>query len=350
MNGNFVGRLLTGIVIIAIGVMFLLRQMGHVSFDVGEVFSTYWPLILIFFGIQGLISNARHQGSGWWNGIVLIIGFVFLGRNLDWFDWSIGDIIPYIWPIIIIVVGFKMLWRPKRNYTPPSDDWEQYRPFSNDEDVPPAPPLHPDPTKGPNLKKEDKPETMQHDDDQVSWTSGSTGADYGEEAPPFKKPYKDWKQEHKRAYKEWKKDMKHGHRKEHVEWWNHSDKGVQSRSGFIGDIHIGQDYWELKPLNVSHFIGDTILDLTKAQVANGETRVTISSFIGDVKVYVPNDYEIGVQVITSSFMGDVKILDQKEGGMFKNMSIQSPSYTESDKKIKLIVSTFIGDVRVTKVG
>ncbi|MGO4376241.1 cell wall-active antibiotics response protein LiaF, partial [Paenibacillus sp. MCAF20] len=94
----------------------------------------------------------------------------------------------------------------------------------------------------------------------------------------------------------------------------------------------------------------TILDLTKAQVAVGETRIHISSFIGDVKVFVPNDYEIGVQVLTSSFIGDVKILDRKEGGMFKHINIQSPSYSDSDKKIKLIVSTFIGDVRVTKVG
>ncbi|WP_337098025.1 cell wall-active antibiotics response protein LiaF [Paenibacillus sp. YIM B09110] len=344
MNGNFFGRLLTGVVIIAIGIMFLLRQMGHVSFDFGEVFSTYWPVIIIYTGLHGLI-----RGSGWWNGIVLIVGFVFLGRNLEWFDWSLGDIIPYLWPIIIIVVGFKMLWRPRRNYDPPSDDWEQY-PFLSDEDVPPAPPLHPDPLKGPNLKKEATPEQVKHDDRSESWTF-SQGAEYGGEDPPVKKHSKHWTHhQHHRAHKEWKHHMKHGHHMEHVEWWNHGDKGVQSRSGFIGDIHIGQDYWELKPLNVSHFIGDTILDLTKAQVAVGETRIHISSFIGDVKVFVPNDYEIGVQVLTSSFIGDVKILDRKEGGMFKHINIQSPSYNDSDKKIKLIVSTFIGDVRVTKVG
>jgi lia operon protein LiaF len=147
-----------------------------------------------------------------------------------------------------------------------------------------------------------------------------------------------------------KKDCRHQGHREHVEWWNHNDPNVINRSGFIGDIHMGQDYWELKPMNISHFIGDTVLDLTKADIPYGETKVNISSFIGDVKVYVPNDYDLGIQVVSSAFIGDVKVLGQKEGGIFTNVNAKSPRYSESDKKIKLIVSTFIGDTRVIKVG
>ena len=87
-----------------------------------------------------------------------------------------------------------------------------------------------------------------------------------------------------------------------------------------------------------------------AQIPPGETKITISSFIGDVKVYVPNDFELGVKVVSSAFIGDVKVLGQKEGGLFTNVGSQSPRYSESDRRIKLIVSTFIGDTRVTKVG
>ena len=101
-----------------------------------------------------------------------------------------------------------------------------------------------------------------------------------------------------------------------VEWWNHDPK-AQNRSGFIGDIYIGHDYWELKPMNISHFIGDTVLDLTKAQIPAGETKINISSFIGDVKVFLPNDYEVGIHVVSSAFIGDVAVLDQKEGGIFQ---------------------------------
>ncbi|WP_141502771.1 cell wall-active antibiotics response protein LiaF [Paenibacillus luteus] len=339
MNGNFASRLFTGLVIIAVGLLFLLRQTGHVTFDIGDLFSTYWPVILIIVGIRGLLSNRSNgSGSSWWGAVVLLIGFVFLGRNLELFSWSIGDIVPYIWPVAVILIGINLIWKPKsKRYEPPEDDWKSYRPFAEDASVPPAPPLHPDPTK--------EPVGAQHQEEKQAG-----GKSNGYEGINLKKKdYKEWKNHYKQEYKKNSQEWKRNH-KEHVEWWNHGDSNVQTRSGFIGDIHIGQDYWDLKPLNISHFIGDTVLDLTKAQVSPGETKINVSSFIGDVKVYVPNDYEVGVQVISSAFIGDVKILGQKEGGMFTNINIQSPSYQESDKKIKLIVSTFIGDVRVTKVG
>lgn len=335
MNGNFANRLFSGLVIIAIGVLFLLRQTGHVTFDIGDMFKMYWPVILIIVGIKGMLTSRSHgSGSGWWGAVVLLVGCIFLGRNLDWFTWSIGDIIPYIWPVVIILVGFKLIWRPRsRRHQPPADDWKPYRPYQDQSQVPPAPPLHPDPTQAPPEHAEGPFKKDSHVPNSENENKAHDG-----HIPLYKK-----------SFHEWKHHQKH-HHKEHVEWWNHSDSSVQTRSGFIGDIHIGHDYWDLKPLNVSHFIGDTVLDLTKAQIAPGETKICISSFIGDVKVYVPNDFEVGVQVITSAFLGDVKILDRKEGGMFNNINIQSPFYSETDKKIKLVVSTFIGDVRVTKVG
>jgi Predicted membrane protein len=327
MNRNIGNRLFTGLFIIGIGVFFLLRQLGYVDISLGELFSTFWPVILIFFGLNQLLAG------GWWGMILLVVGGTFLGNNLDLFDWSIGDIVPYLIPFVIIVVGLRMIWRPQRNKkSPPSDDWKSYRPFEAEHaNVPPAPPLHPDPT-------------------------GVMGE---EAAPPPPRPDAPYGSEHTQEsdsepmYDKKKRksscDGRYSHN-EHVEWWNHKDSNVQNRSNFIGDIHMGHDYWELKPLNISHFIGDTVLDLTKAEIPFGETKICISSFIGDVKVYVPNHYEVAVQVVSSAFIGDVRFLDREEGGIFSNVNVQSPRYAEADKKIKLVVSTFIGDTRVTKVG
>ena len=103
-------------------------------------------------------------------------------------------------------------------------------------------------------------------------------------------------------------------------------------------------------MTISHFIGDTTLDLTKAQIPLGETKVYVSSFIGDVKVFVPNDLSIGIQVVSSCLIGDVKVLDQKRGGMFNQMTVETPHFPDIDKRVVLVVSCFIGDVRVTKVG
>lgn len=341
MNGNIASRILTGLVIISLGVLFLLRQLGYVTFSIGDAVSTFWPCILIYFGLTQLMSGRSHGGSGWWGGFMVILGAIFLGRNLDFLTWSIGDIIPFLIPVVIIFVGLRMIWSPRRKkQSPPSEDWQSYRPYQDESPVPPAPPLHPDPTGRDGA--EEYGDTSSHEASQSANKHQGFGGNGASNSFGRDDEYGKQKKRKSGCYQE------SGH-KEHVEWWNH-DAGTINRSGFIGDIHMGHDYWELKPMNISHFIGDTVLDLTKAQIPFGETKVTISSFIGDVKVYVPNDYEVGVQVVSTAFIGDVKVFGQKEGGLFTNINTKSPHYADADKKIKLIVSTFIGDTRVTKVG
>ena len=335
MKGNVLSRLFTGLVIIGIGVVFLMQQTGYITLSIGEILSSFWPVILIIIGLKQIMTQDRH-GGGWWGLMMMAIGVIFLGRNLEWFDWSIGDIFRYLIPIIIIGVGLRMMFRPRASQQEPKqEEWEYYRPYSNpQEDVPPAPPLHPDPTKPVEPNRREK-----HDEyaanDNIDFEDSFTKENF---------------HKYKRQFKEYRRDYKRNKHVYEEGWWDFKNSKAENRSGFIGDIHIGHDYWELKPMNISHFIGDTVLDLTKANVPVTETRINISSFIGDVKVYVPNDYEIAVQVVSSAFIGDVKILGQREGGIFTNVNIESPMYREADKKIKIVVSTFIGDVRVTKVG
>ncbi|MFC3343641.1 cell wall-active antibiotics response protein LiaF [Paenibacillus abyssi] len=308
-------RFFWGLIIIAVGVAFLLRQMGILPFDIGDIISIFWPVILILFGIEGLIGYKDAGSYNWWSWLTLGLGIYFLGRNLGMLHFSIGEIIPYAIPAVIILFGLSMIFRPQgKQQGPAKEEWQAYPPASN---IPPAPPLHPDPTK--------------------------PGAGDFSDMDPYGSDVK--RSTYEEKYRSGASSPKH----ERVEWWNH-DAGVQTRSGFIGDIHLGQDYWELKPMNISHFIGDTVLDLTKAQIPYGETKLTISSFIGDVKIFLPNDYEVGVHVVSSAFIGDSTILDRKEGGIFRNSNIETPAYHDCEKKIRLVVSTFIGDVRVTKVG
>ncbi|MFC4775643.1 cell wall-active antibiotics response protein LiaF [Paenibacillus sp. GCM10023252] len=343
MNGPMLSRILTGFMIIGVGVAFLLRQLGVEPFDsldIGQIIGTYWPVILLVIGLQGLLSRTRGTDD-WWGIVLIVVGFVFLGRNLGWIEWSIGEIISHAWPIVIIIIGVRYMMKPRHTKVEgPKEDWESFRPYSADEPIPPAPPLHPDPTL---QADRDTPRPPAPPVPPTEQDKGFNG--------PYQHPYYDKKVEEQRRKEERRHAKRHGWHSHHnrVEWWN-SDPNVQTKSGFIGDIYLGHDYWELKPMNISHFIGDTVLDLTKAQISEGETRVIISSFIGDVKVFVPNDRDVGVTVTSSSFIGDVKVLDQQDSGLFKNIQVNSPHYYEADKKIKIIVSTFIGDVRVTKVG
>lgn len=370
----------------------MLRQAGVIVFDIGLVAATYWPALLLVLGVLNVFSKSSFFGSA----VLIIVGVLFLGRNLDWFTWSVHDLLQFGGPLILILIGLRVIFKPKKkimaDQAAPEDEWKAYTYSQPEVPVPPAPPLHPDPTKQMRLEEVEVipsippvPPVPPVPPARSSAVGPGTGDPYtssGKTAYEAEKPpaasaghhyepdfekmdkYQRKLSRHQQHVQRWNdrankmrermeqnayNRLKHHHRNDRVEWWNH-DPGVQTRSGFIGDIYLGQDYWELKPMNISHFIGDTVLDLTKAQIPVGETIVNISSFIGDVKVYLPNDYEIGVHVVSSAFVGDVAVLEHKEGGIFKNMNIQTPYFPDTDKKIKLHVSTFIGDVRVTKVG
>lgn len=321
MNASFMHRFLWGLVVVAVGIVFLLNHLGVITMSIGEFFATYWPGFVILFGIQGMLLQTG--GAFWWNPLVILIGVLFLGRNLEWFDWDIGDAMQLIWPIVIILIGMSMIFKGSRRSSRRNPNGEQWSPITPPEPpIPPVPPIPPTPPVPPPAPPAD-----------------------GE---PFGRPEAPWNE----AKREWKESMRgqHGWRQAHERHWQCVQGTRSTHSRFIGDIYFGNDYWELTPMNISHFIGDTTLDLTKAQVPMGETRIQISSFIGDVKVYVPNDMRIGIQVMSSCLIGDVKVLDQKRGGFFNQMSVETPSYHDTEQRVVLVVSSFIGDVRVMKVG
>lgn len=328
MQPSIVHRIFWGLILVGVGAAFLLNQLGVVSIDIGELFSVYWPVILILIGVQGLLI--QHRGGFWWNPFVTLIGVYFLGRNLDWFEWNFGDMMKIIGPVILIIWGICILThggRRSRSKRWETDGWSSVTP--PDSPAPPEPPAPPAP-----------PELTQPPESDSPKASASSGGSF-KEIPAPNPPYHDtqyWK------HRYWKEH----HRQPWSDGYDHAAR--ESHSRFIGDFVFDHDHFELKPMSISHFIGDTKLDLTRAQIPLGETRIYVSTFIGDVKVFVPDDYSVGVRVVSSSLIGDVKVMDQKRGGLFNQVNVETPRFIDASKQVVLVVNTFIGDVRVTKVG
>ncbi|MEK0316399.1 cell wall-active antibiotics response protein LiaF [Cohnella sp. 56] len=400
MQQSVLHRIFWGFILVGGGIIFLLNQSGVIQVDIGYLFSTFWPLFMILFGIQGMLLQ-RRQGFGW-NAIVVMLGLFFLGRNLGWVGWELGDLIRFAVPAILIVAGLNMVFRgsgcgrPKKRWRDNESGWNAVTPPPAPEhyDTPPPPPPPPQPYDSPTAFADD---------------AASTAADQSGEARPGEATHADrangpergwdpagnadWRME--RRQERWERmqermqermerhharhaERHHArHAERHAErharrgydvgrdsggdaerMWKsyhrppgHTMRGPRvDHSRFIGDVHIGQEMWELQPMSISHFIGDTTIDLTRAQIPVGETRIYVSAFIGDVKAYVPGDHSVGIRVVSSCLIGDVKILEQKRGGLFNQMSAETPGFHDADKQVVLIVSCFIGDVRVTKVG
>lgn len=299
-----------GIPLIAIGAIILFRQLGY-DIDIGYMFRTYWPLFLIWWGVKGM-TEIRRNGSHALIGpaIVLAIGGYFLARNLGWIDYSMGEFIRYLIPVMLIGGGLFVLVGPRRRDRKHRDQTQPPPPSE-----PPYKPLSPEDLEMPSSF-----------DEQFEKTFG--------------KPKQEQKNDEHGSFYSDKEDHKsHGHQHHH-----HYDDDSNyygghgntiNKSAFIGDMYMGQEVFSLKPMNISAFIGDTVIDLTKAQIPYGETKINISSFIGDVKVFVPEDMDLGVTVTTNSFIGDISLLNQKRGGFLSSAQAETPQYREAGKKYGL---------------
>jgi predicted membrane protein len=101
---NHPGRhLFSGFVFLAIGLVFLLGNMGLVNVDVAVRF---WPVLLIAAGVFKLVEyhDDYRGGSGvFW----ILVGTLFLMGNFHILRMAARD----IWPVILIGIGGLMLWR-----------------------------------------------------------------------------------------------------------------------------------------------------------------------------------------------------------------------------------------------
>jgi cell wall-active antibiotic response 4TMS protein YvqF len=99
---NAFGGMIFGLMIVAAGVLFLLRNIGIFYF---EGIWDFWPVILIVIGISKL-ANPQKASSVISGLMIGGLGAVFLLKNLGYLD---GDVWQYVWPGVVIAVGLSIL-------------------------------------------------------------------------------------------------------------------------------------------------------------------------------------------------------------------------------------------------
>lgn len=99
------GKIVGGIIVVAAGILLLLRQMGY---DIPFWIFT-WQMLLITIGLYiGIKHRFRH--FGWL--IPTAIGGVFMADLLVE-GFSISQ---YFWPLLIIFIGLVIIFKPKRKF------------------------------------------------------------------------------------------------------------------------------------------------------------------------------------------------------------------------------------------
>src|SRR5205814_1964934 len=98
-RGRMRGRVLWGLVLIGIGVIFLLDRLGVVGApDIGR----WWPGIFVVMGFARVLD--RRPGAGL---MLLAFGATFFAANEHWYGLSYQT----AWPILIVAVGLGIVVR-----------------------------------------------------------------------------------------------------------------------------------------------------------------------------------------------------------------------------------------------
>ena len=102
-------RVVFGLLIVTFGVSLLFDQLGLndvFGFNIGSLISTYWPLVIIAFGVSSLRKGNMNTGI-----VLSAIGIIFLASNV--FDINVWGV---IWPFAIIYFGLTMLKKPTNSF------------------------------------------------------------------------------------------------------------------------------------------------------------------------------------------------------------------------------------------
>jgi predicted membrane protein len=95
-------RRLIGIIIIAVGTLILLDKL---DFFILPHWLLTWPVLLIAVGFL-IGAKQNFNGIGWF--VMIFVGAFFFAKHHLPFAWHIE---PYVWPILIILVGALILFR-----------------------------------------------------------------------------------------------------------------------------------------------------------------------------------------------------------------------------------------------
>jgi predicted membrane protein len=88
-----------GLILIAVGTLFLLGHMGLV--DTGRLWK-FWPLIIVVVGLVKFFKERSQVGGA----ITIVIGVLLQLNQLGYLQLSWGS----VWPLILIAAGIAMIW------------------------------------------------------------------------------------------------------------------------------------------------------------------------------------------------------------------------------------------------
>ena len=120
--------------------------------------------------------------------------------------------------------------------------------------------------------------------------------------------------------------------------------GIRKRQKWIGNTSIGTDVYEWDDVNLTIFMGDTIIDLGNTLLPKEENIILIRKGFGKTRVIVP--LGIGVSVHHSTIKGQLSFNEEEIDLTNEMVKLYSQGYDEANRKIKIVSNSLLGDLEV----
>ncbi len=123
-----------------------------------------------------------------------------------------------------------------------------------------------------------------------------------------------------------------------------TEDDLLKESNVMGDIEVTVKSGNFKGGYVSNVFGDTKIDLSHINAADGEHALRLSGVFGDVKIDTPHN--LPIQVSGNTLAGDIAIREYKKGGFGQTISYKSSDYDTAPKKLHIDISQVFGDLKI----
>jgi len=272
------------VLILFVGVVLLLDQIGFVGAD--KIFM-FWPLILIYFGVNRF---TRHRGTvGWFWGSVLIL----LGISFQLQELGLSHVhVEVIWPAFLICAGILLILRRYESRS----RWENL-PFPGPPPgFPPGPP--PDAPSTPPPASESAPgSTAPPSDAHFTGAPSGTQSNFAQGSGPGPgwpggKPWSDF---HRR--------MDEISDQIHRGWQHNYNNSPENSVPRLNEVNI---FWGGKRRIVAkNFVGGEIvsifggfdIDLREADILGNVAEIEVVTIFGGGDIRVPPSWEIVMDTV-----------------------------------------------------
>lgn len=124
-----------------------------------------------------------------------------------------------------------------------------------------------------------------------------------------------------------------------------SPTGGRHEQRLLGEIEMAGPM-QAGPLRAETLIGEIRLDLTAATFPAGETRIQVSTLIGEVRVLLPADVAAAVHV--SALVGECEALGRTGGPFLGEAHVETEGFATASTRIRLHAQALIGEVAVRR--